>query len=181
MRPFSVFLSLVCLALTGAGSAAAASEHGEVPPAKTASAEAWFQRMLDAGNPAQALKDPRAFLEWLDAISEPRSMTALGSVSATGAGQAANSLDKQWSPAAVHNWAEFIDPRLYLRQMLTGRGSGFQHAILDAPASPEKARRQAEAMTATALPSAGKPAPAPQPEQWFRLNVETVSPTAYRY
>jgi hypothetical protein len=65
---------------------------------------------------AVAGNDPQILKEWLDAVTEPRFMTALASV-AMEPGVTAKSMNRPIDPALVRNWAEFVDPHLYLRWM----------------------------------------------------------------
>lgn len=81
-----------------------------------------------AGNPADATapapanpdragsqaKDTQVMSQWLDAVTEPRFMTALATV-ALEPGSDAHVLNQGIDPAKVRNWAEFVDPDLYLR------------------------------------------------------------------
>jgi len=109
-----------------------------------ASPEAWLARMLDATRNGSAFKDPTAFAEWLDAITEPRFMTALAAAAvdpSTYPNAMANAID----PAAARNWSEFTDPQLYLRWMLASANPSFQQAIITRMTSPGKAKRWAEA------------------------------------
>ncbi len=67
--------------------------------------------------------------EWLDAVAEPRFMTALASV-AMEPGITARAMNKPIDPALVRNWAEFIDPNLYMRWLAAGVDSRYNQAIL---------------------------------------------------
>jgi len=67
--------------------------------------------------------------EWLEAVTEPRFMTALASV-AMEPGVATKALNKPIDPALVRNWAEFIDPNLYMRWIAVGVDSRYSQAIL---------------------------------------------------
>lgn len=78
---------------------------------------------------AVAGNDPQILKEWLDAVTEPRFMTALASV-AMEPGVTAKSMNRPIDPALVRNWAEFVDPHLYLRWMASGVDSKFNQAIL---------------------------------------------------
>jgi hypothetical protein len=102
--------------------------------------------MLDATRNGSAFKDPALFAEWLDAITEPRFMTALAAVAvdpSTYPSAMAHAMD----PAAARNWSEFTDPQLYLRWMLAGANPSFQQAIVTRMGSPGKASRWAAAAT----------------------------------
>ncbi len=111
-----------------------------------ATPEAWLNRMLDAKRNGAAFKDPEAFTQWLDAVTEPRFMTALAAVAANPTTYP-RILSDAIDPAAVRNWAEFTDPRLYLRWMLASGNPVFQRAIISKLSDPAKYKRWQEALS----------------------------------
>lgn len=66
--------------------------------------------------------------QWLDAITEPRFMTALAAVAMEPDAEA-KSLSQVIDPSSVRNWSEFVDPDLYLRWMASGVDPRFSQAI----------------------------------------------------
>lgn len=66
--------------------------------------------------------------QWLDAVTEPRIMTALATV-AVEPGVDARDLHSSLDPANVRNWAEFIDPDLFLRWQSSNLSPRFNMAI----------------------------------------------------
>lgn len=105
-----------------------------------ATPEEWVARMLDATRNGLAFKHPEAFIEWLDALSEPRFMTALATVALDPATYP-KALGRGIDPSAARNWAEFADPNLYLRWMLAGMDGRFYTALLSRMTNPEKLHR----------------------------------------
>lgn len=88
-------------------------------------------RAGDAGQ-AQAnvlAKNSHIMNQWLDAVTEPRFMTALAAV-AMEPGAEAKALNQGIDPAKVRNWAEFVDPDLYLRWKAGMLDPRFNRAIL---------------------------------------------------
>lgn len=73
-------------------------------------------------------KNSQLMDQWLDAVTEPRFMTALATV-AMSTGAEAKSLNKAVDPTTVRNWAEFVDPDLYLRWMASGVDPKLNQAI----------------------------------------------------
>jgi hypothetical protein len=112
----------------------------ETPPTP----EAWLAKMLDGKRNGAAFKDPAAFAEWLDAITEPRFMTALAVV-ASEPGTYPKIMADAIDPAAARNWSEFTDPQLYLRWMLASTTPSFQQAIIKKLSDPAKLKRWIEA------------------------------------
>jgi hypothetical protein len=115
-----------------------ASRHGHIP----ASPEAWLARMIDPTKNGLAAKNPELFAEWLDAVTEPRFMTALASVVVTPEAYS-STLGKVVDPATVRNWAEFADPQLYLRWMVVGLDPRFYQAVFNRMTDSGKLRRWA--------------------------------------
>ncbi len=66
--------------------------------------------------------------QWLDAVSEPRIMTALATAAMV-PGESSRPLNQAIDPASVRNWAEFVDPLLYWRWQLAGLDPRFNQAI----------------------------------------------------
>lgn len=143
MSRVRVYLSTLIVVLVPAVAAAGeVADTARLP----ATPEAWLAQMLDAKKNGVAIKDPAAFAEWLDAVTEPRFMTALASVAvdpATYPKAMADAID----PAAAHNWSEFTDPQLYLRWLLASTTPSFQQAIVSRMTDPAKMRRWVETMS----------------------------------
>lgn len=113
-----------------------ASRHVALP----ASPEAWLARMMDPTKNGLAAKNPELFAEWLDAVTEPRFMTALASVAMT-PDSYSNTLGKAIDPASVRNWAEFADPQIYFRWMAAGLDPRFYQAVFNRMTDSAKLRR----------------------------------------
>ncbi|MDD3528337.1 MAG: hypothetical protein PHS77_00530 [Gallionellaceae bacterium] len=136
----------LCIALAPALAPAAEAER--TPTALPASPQAWLAQMLDARRNGAAFKDPAVFVEWLDAVTEPRFMTAMAATAldpATYPKALANAVD----PASVRNWAAFTDPQLYLRWLFASLQPSFHQAIASRLSDPAKLRRWMETMAAT--------------------------------
>ena len=172
------------LALFDGGDAAPASD-GLVPQGS----EAWLRRMLDPTQNGLALKYPELFAEWLDAITEPQFMTALATVAMTPETYP-RAMGKLIDPATVRNWAEFVDPYLYMRWMIAGFDPKFYQTILNRLGDPEKAKRWGAALTgesgAVAQTFMHVPANRPDARDWLQLPAASDNPwlrhrRGYRY
>ncbi len=106
------------------------------------SPEAWLARMLDPSRNGIVAKHPELLAEWLDAISEPRFMTALASVVMTPQTYT-NTLGKMTEPATSRNWAEFADPKIMMRWMAVGMDPAFYQAVFLRMTDAGKLRRWA--------------------------------------
>jgi hypothetical protein len=102
------------------------AQHESVPDTP----EAWLARMIDPTKNGLAIKQPELFAAWLDAVTEPRFMTALASI-AVMPETYSHSIGKMADPGTAKNWAEFADPRLYMRWMAAGIDPRFYQGIFD--------------------------------------------------
>ncbi len=123
-----------------------ATPHHPSPKSLPRSSQEWLDQMLDSSRHGTAFKDPQAFVEWLDAITEPQFMTALAtaSIDPKTYPRALNTLIR---PETARNWAEFTNPLLYLRWMMTGSNPDFYNAIIERLADPGKTKRWAQYST----------------------------------
>jgi hypothetical protein len=104
------------------------------------SPEAWLSWMMDPTRHGLVVKHPELFAEWLDAITEPRFMTALASAALVPETYS-NTLGKMVDPATVRNWAEFADPQIYLRWMAAGLDPNFYQAVFNRMTETGKLQR----------------------------------------
>jgi len=118
--------------------ATAKSRHS--PDMMPDSPEAWLARMMDPTRHGLVVKHPELFAEWLDAVTEPRFMTALASVALTPETYS-NTLGKMVDPATVRNWAEFADPQIFLRWMAAGLDPNFYQAVFNRMTETGKLQR----------------------------------------
>jgi len=160
------------------------------------SPEAWLARMLDPTRNGLAVKNPALFAEWLDAVTEPRFMTALASV-AVSPETYANTLGKALDPATVRNWVEFADPLVYLRWMAAGLDPRFYQAIFNRMTDSGKLQRwglyptrheRALVGTDAASESGNREKPATGAQEWVQLpsreskaNPWLLNSANYRY
>lgn len=154
-----------------------------------ASPEAWLARMMDPTKNGLAVKNPELFAEWLDAVTEPRFMTALASV-AIAPGTYTNTLGKAVDPATVRNWAEFADPQIGLRWMAAGFDPHFYQAIFNRLTDSGKLRRWGlyPASLVNESLSADRETPDARSQLWLQLpsretraNPWLINSVNYRY
>lgn len=138
----AIFLSSLSLGSDGPGVTAnpgfsAAVEHApcSVGQGILASPEGWVSCMLGAIGNRLGFKHSEDVVHWLDALNEPRFMTALASVALDHARDPFPA-GRGIEPSAVRHWSEFADPDLYLRSMLAGMDGRFHRAIISCMANP---------------------------------------------
>jgi hypothetical protein len=151
----------------------------KVPPQKStarhvalpASPEAWLARMMDPTKNGLAAKNPELFAEWLDAVTEPRFMTALASVAMT-PDTYSKTLGKAIDPASVRNWAEFADPQIYFRWMAAGLNPRFYQAVFNRMTDSGKLQRWGFFPVSTEL--ANREASMPGAQEWLQMPSREV-------
>jgi hypothetical protein len=108
--------------------------HGNSLPA---SSEEWLARMIDPMFQGLVVKQPELFAAWLDAVTEPRFMTALATV-ALDPSAYPRALKRVADPATVRSWAEMFDPNVYMRWMAAGLDPKLYISIFQRMANPNK-------------------------------------------
>lgn len=107
-----------------------------------ASPEEWLSRMLDPTRNGLILKQPKRFAEWLDAVTEPRFMTALATV-ALDPNSYPKTFNRLLDPATARNWAGIVDPEVFLRWMAAGMDPALYQAVFQHMFDPNKFLRWA--------------------------------------
>jgi hypothetical protein len=102
----------------------------------------WLARMIDPTRNGLIVKRPQLFAEWLDAVTEPRFMTALATV-ALDPGTYPRTLNRLADPATARNWAEFVDPEVFMRWMAAGLDPRLYQAVFQHMFDPKKYLRWA--------------------------------------
>ena len=88
--------------------------EAEVAPANR-NADQWMARMSDFTKNAQAFKDPAVFAHWMNAMTDPSIVAAMGD-SMLEPGNWLHMMTTMMQPAAVSNYAQFMmDPTIYAR------------------------------------------------------------------
>ena len=112
----------------------------------------WLTRMVELTGNGPAMKRPQLFAEWLDAVTEPRFMTALATV-ASDPGSFPRTLNRLADPATGSNWVEFVDPEVFMRWVAAGMDPSLYQAVFQHMFDPQKYLRWAA--------YSGYPRPAP--------------------
>lgn len=109
---------------------------------QTAPAYDWLRQVMDPALNGLSIQQPDAFAEWLDAVTEPRFMTALATL-ALDPDTMPKTLNQLSDPATARQLAESIDPRRMLGWMTNGMDPKFYVAVFQRMANPNKYLRWA--------------------------------------
>lgn len=114
----------------------------QAAPGTPKTPEEWMTRMTDFSRNASAFKDPRVFVPWSHAVTEPGFyVTAMkGAMEPGGWLNMANSMA---NPDAIRNYMVFADPNLYMRWMQAGMDPAFYTALMTQFSDPGKMMRWA--------------------------------------
>ncbi len=104
--------------------------------------EAWVQRMTDFTQNASAYRDPKVFLPWLNATTEPGFYIAAMQGAMDPAGWL-NMMNSMAHPDAVRNWMWMVDPNVYMKWLQAGADPAFYTSALATMTDPGKMMRWA--------------------------------------
>ncbi|HNQ03252.1 MAG TPA: hypothetical protein PKH69_01435 [Thiobacillaceae bacterium] len=132
---------LVASLLVAAAPVAFANDAAPAQPVPQ-TPEAWLQRMTDFTKNMSAYKDPKVFVPWLNAVTEPGFYTTMG----THMMDPANWLNMMVSmthPGAYTNMAQWADPNIYMKWLAASLDPNFYTAVLTQLTDPGKLMRWA--------------------------------------
>lgn len=138
-------LRILTAALALAASAAVqAADAPAQAPAKPLpqTPEQWLQRMTDFTQNASAYRDPKVFVPWFNAVTEPGFYTAMGQGIIDPAGWL-NMANSMAHPDAIRNWMWMMDPNVYLKWGQAGFDPAFYTSMLATMTDPGKMMRWA--------------------------------------
>jgi outer membrane protein OmpA-like peptidoglycan-associated protein len=140
-------LRTLTAALAFGVSAIAQAANGPAPAAPAPIAtpqtpEAWLTRMTDFTQNASAYRDPRVFVPWANAVTEPGFMIA-GMQGAMDPAGWLNMMNSMAHPDALRNWMWVADPNAYMKWMQAGLDPAFYTAVLAQMSDPGKLMRWA--------------------------------------
>lgn len=127
------------LAMFWASAALAAEVPAHTVPKN---AEEWLARMTNFTQNASAYRDPRLFMPWFNAMTEPDMMVS-GMKGAMSPGGWLNMANSAANPDAVRNWLWVMDPATYMKWMQAGMDPNFYTAMLTTISDPGKMMRWA--------------------------------------
>jgi hypothetical protein len=128
--------------------APAAFAQGAAPAAAPAAKpipqtpEAWLARMTDMTQNMSAYKDPKVFVPWLNAVTEPGFYTTMG-LNMMDPINWVNFMNSMTQPGAYTNMAQFADPNVYMKWLAAGMDPNFYTAVLTQLSDPGKLMRWA--------------------------------------
>jgi len=98
-------------------------------------------------------KDPRLAAQWLDAVTEPRVMTALATMAAQPESYP-RTMGNFFRPDTLRNWSEVPTPAVMLSWMAAGMDPRSYLAIFNRLTDPAKLRRWAGCAVPSSAPQA---------------------------
>jgi len=198
MKPRSEFRSFFVAVAIGWGIMSALAEDApSAPPALDsqaaaaipAGAENWAKMMWDFTRNPDVMKDPKVFLPWMSAATEPAFYTALGMqmLDPTYWGFMANSM---MDPRAYSAWMPLMsDPNVYMKWMAASADPNFYTAVLTQFSDPGKMMRWLMApvdpkVWGLVMQSINpavylKWMMAPLDQQWLKAMITPMTPNVY--
>jgi len=144
IRTLSLTLAIATLPVLASAQQAAAPAAAADQPAKPVpqTAEAWLNRMTDFTQNMSAYKDPKVFVPWFNAVTEPGFYTTMGNLVMDPAGWL-RMMNSMVDPGAYRNVAEFADPNVYMRWLAASMDPNFYNALVAVMTDPGKMMRWA--------------------------------------
>lgn len=122
---------------TFAGQAAAAESAKNVAPQTP---EQWLARMTDFTRNMSAFRDPRVFVPWSNAVTEPNFYIAMASGMMDPGGWL-NMMNSAAHPDAVRNMVQMLDPNVTIKWINASADPAFYTALLTQLTDPGKLMR----------------------------------------
>ena len=182
--PIALWMATAATAPLAMAADAVASAQPPIPQTP----EAWLQRMTDFSQNGIAFKDPRAFMAWSNAVTEPGFYPVLVQ-GMSNPSMPLNMLNSAVNPAAVRNMASFADPAIAARWMGAAVDPRFYAQMATQFADPSKLMRWVMLpMDPRAIQAAGQMVNPAQAMQWATVPMDPrlwnvagnmINPAAY--
>jgi hypothetical protein len=137
-------IKLLTAALIVAAAPAAFAQTAAAPAATATpqTPEAWLARMTDMTKNMSAYKDPKVFVPWLNAVTEPSFYTTMG-LQMMEPGNWLKFMNSMTQPGVYSNVAQFADPSIYTKWLAASLDPNFYTAVLTQLSDPGKLMRWA--------------------------------------
>ena len=118
----------------------------EAPPAQTTQTASpqthaqWLERMTDFTRNGSAYRDPKVFVPWVNAVTEPGFYTQMGG-NMMEPGNWYPMMNSMMDPRSMNNYMQFADPAMYMKWMTASMDPNFYTAIMSQVADPGKMMR----------------------------------------
>ena len=135
--------SLICVSSLFACSTALAADKPVTATAAATTPEThaqWLERMTDFTHNGSAYRDPKVFVPWVNAVTEPGFYTQMG-ISMMEPGNWYPMMNSMMSPRAMNNYMQFADPAMYVKWMSASMDPNFYTAVMSQVAEPGKMMR----------------------------------------
>ncbi|MGA7949473.1 MAG: BON domain-containing protein [Thiobacillaceae bacterium] len=104
--------------------------------------EQWLERMTDFTRNASAYRDPKVFVPWSNAVTEPGFYTQMG-VNMMEPNNWYRMFGSMMDPRSLTNYMQFADPNMYAKWMAASMDPNFYTALMTQWADPGKMMRWA--------------------------------------
>jgi hypothetical protein len=115
---------------------------GAAAPATPTTPEGWLNRMTDFTRNQSAFKDPRIFVPWFQAVTEPSFYNAMGYGMLDPAGWT-RMMNSMVQPGAYSNMMQWSDPSVYMKWLAASMDPNFYTALITQMTDPGKIMRWA--------------------------------------
>jgi len=132
----------------GMVAASTAFANGTAPAAPEASAaystpqtsQQWLERMTDFTRNMSAYRDPKVFVPWANAVTEPGFYSTMG-INMMDPGNWYRMMGSMMDPRSLANYMQFADPDMYMKWMAASMDPNFYTALMTQLLDPGKMMR----------------------------------------
>ncbi len=156
-------------AVVGMAVAQFALANGTAPAAPTAPApipqtsQQWLERMTDFTRNASAYRDPKVFVPWFNAVTEPSFYSQMG-INMMEPGNWYKMFGSMMDPRSLANYMKFADPEMYMKWLAASMDPNFYTAMMAPMIDPGKYMRWAMS---------------PLDPQTMNMGMQTLNPAMY--
>ena len=104
--------------------------------------EQWLDRMTDFTRNGSAYRDPKVFVPWSNAVTEPSFYTQMG-VNMMEPNNWTRMMGSMMDPRSLNNYMQFADPDMYMKWMAASMDPNFYTALMTQLTDPGKMMRWA--------------------------------------
>lgn len=137
IKSIALFLGLLGSTAVQANGTAPATTAPVAVPQTSAQ---WLERMTDFTRNASAYRDPKMFVPWANAVTEPGFYTQMG-VNMMEPGNWYRMMGSMMDPRSLNNYMQFADPNMYMKWMAASMDPNFYTALMTQFADPGKMMR----------------------------------------
>jgi hypothetical protein len=140
LRTLTAVVGLAVAQFAFADATAPQAPAAGAAPQVPQNAQQWLERMSDFTRNASAYRDPKVFVPWANAVTEPGFYTTMG-LNMLEPGNWYRMFGSMMDPRSLQNYMQFADPNMYMKWMAASVDPNFYTALITQLTDPGKMMR----------------------------------------